>query len=70
MLPAGKNLRRPGVHRVQHTGLDGLHIVIALGLDARVTQGSLRILYRAVLLQIGAQSTPHHLEGNKTVRDT
>ena len=65
MFPAGKNLRCPRVHRVQHVGLDTLHTNIARGLDARVAQGPSCVLQRAVLLQIGAERPPHNLKGDQ-----
>ena len=46
-----------------------LHINIARRLDARVAQGPLSILERAVVLQIGSQRSSHDLERDEALRD-
>jgi hypothetical protein len=39
-------------------------------LDARVPQHAMRVLQRPVLLHVGSQRPPHHLEGDEAVRNT
>ena len=66
-FPVREDLHGPGVHRVEDALLDGLHIDIARGLDARVAQCPLCILERAMVLQIGPKCPPHHLKGDESV---
>jgi hypothetical protein len=57
-FPVREDRQRSGVHRVQDARLDLLHVDVARGLDARVAQGPLGILERAVVLQVASERPP------------
>jgi len=68
--PAFEHSGRARIHGIENTLFDGLHVYVSGRLNASVTQHALRVLQRSVLLHIRAQRSPHHLKGDKAVRDS
>ena len=62
--------RRAGVDGLLYACVDRLHIDIARGTDAGMPKYALRVLESSMMLHVGTQRPPHHLEGDKAIGNT